>query len=310
MKKFNLLVACIIATLFATIVIIGCKKITEEGAAPLNSEQEITNVTNASISEGQAEAAFNDIYDNVMGYQGNNVGTATGVGIFKANEGDNIRTDTFNLPPCVKIIVDQPSPTGYPKTVTIDFGANGCTTAGRHMRKGKIITVYSNRLDMAGATATTTFENYYMDSIKVEGTHTISNQSSATVKKYTVKITDGKVTQPNGDYIEYSKDHTNAQTQGGNTISPADDVFEITGRSNGAFKMGADAAKTWSSTINEPLVRKFTCPWFLTGKLTITRTSGQTAAIDYAPTNNGSCDKKASVTINGETKIVNIDKWF
>ncbi len=304
MKKINLIVISIVATLFATIIVIGCKKTTDE--APVNSPQEITNTTNASISESQAEAAFNDVYDNVMGYQSFNSGAANGVGIFSADADVNYRTDTFNLPPCVKIIVDQPSANGYPKTVTIDFGANGCLTAGRHMRKGKIITVYSNRLDVAGATATTTFENHYLDSTKIEGTHTITNQNTATTKKQNVKITNGKVTQANGDYVMYNKDRSYAQTQGVSTISPADDVFEITGNASGEFKMGGNAAKTWSSTINEPLVRKFTCPWFLTGKVTIVRTSGQTAIIDYAPTNNGECDKKASITINGETKIINI----
>jgi hypothetical protein len=304
MKKTNIIIVSIVVTLFVTILVIGCKKTTEE--APINSVQEITNVTNASISESLAEAAFNDVYDNVMGYQSFNGGVPVGVGIFKTDGDANYRTDTFNLPPCIKIIVDQPSANGYPKTVTIDFGNSACPTAGRHMRKGKITTVYSNRLDIAGATATTTFENYYLDSVKIEGTHTVTNQHTITAKKYNVKITNGKATQPNGDYVKYVKDRSYAQTQGVSTMTPADDVFEITGTASGEFKMGGDAAKTWSSTINEPLVRKFTCPWFVMGKVTILRTSGQMAIIDYAPTNNGECDNKASVTINGETKIINI----
>jgi hypothetical protein len=308
MKRINLLFICIVATLFATIIVIGCKKTTAEEAA-LNSTQEITSTTNASINESQTEALFNDVYDNVMGYQGNNFGTANGIGIFSAAANDNFRTDTFSLSSCIKIIVDQPSANGYPKTVTIDFGNDYCATVGgRLKRKGKIITVYTGRIDSAGASATTTFENYYIDSVKIEGTHTIINQSTAGVKKYNVKITGGRVTQPNGNYTLYNKDYTNTQTQGTNTISPADDAFEITGNSSGEFKMGADAVKKWSSTITEPLVRKFTCPWFLTGKVTINRPSGQTALIDYAPTNNGSCDMKASVTINGETKIINIGR--
>ena len=65
----------------------------------------------------------------------------------------------------------------FPVKVVIDFGTTGCRGLDGHYRKGKIITEYTNRLIVPGAFATTRFDGFYVDTIKVEGIHKITNTS-------------------------------------------------------------------------------------------------------------------------------------
>jgi hypothetical protein len=84
-------------------------------------------------------------------------------------------------------------------------------------RSGKIVTVYTNRLFVFGATATTEFVDYTVDSIKVQGKHVILNQGEAISTspvlcirhKWKVTITDAKLTNqmeiiPNGIALKLS----------------------------------------------------------------------------------------------------------
>jgi hypothetical protein len=289
-----------------TLVFVACKKnkvILDDAEAPFT--QTLTE------SEGEADIAFNDVYDNVMGYTGDGIGVGAGVGIFGSAYMDNSSFDpntgrTDSLPACVTVTVSPLAPNAFPKTVTINFGTTGCPGPGGHIRRGIVRTVYTGRMEVPGSTATTTFDGHYIDSVKVEGTHIITNQSAGLLKKYNVRVIDGKLTKPSGRYIKRNKDRTITQTEGVLTIGlPLDDKFEITGTASGEHFNGT-TTRTWSSTITDALVRRFTCPWFLTGKIAITRPTGQTAILNYAPINNGTCDNKASVTVGGNTVIITL----
>jgi hypothetical protein len=289
----------------ASITIVACKKKDTTLVA-----EDKSFIENASLSDAEAEFAYNDVYDNVMGYNGYGIGVGP-VGIFggasqDVNNSDPNTLRTDSLPPCVNITVTPLLPTAFPKTVTVDFGTAGCPGPGGHFRRGKIITVYTGPMSVAGNSATTTFDNHYIDSIKVEGLHKITNQSSGTNKSYNVQVTNGKLTKPNGNYVLHNKNKTHTQIAGVLTQNiPVDDVFEITGTSSGEYKIGT-IIKNWNVTITQALVKRFTCPWFLTGKKTVTRPNGVNAYLDYAPVNNGQCDNKASLTINGNTTIINL----
>jgi hypothetical protein len=298
-------IALAMGLLFAA-VFVACTK-----NKAINTVEDVAGIQEATQGDGEADALYGEVYDNVMGYNGDGIGVGAGVGIFgQANIGDGTsdpntaRTDS--LPSCVTITVSPLAPGAFPKTVTINFGTVGCPGPDGRIRRGKIITVYSNRMMVPGATATTTFDAHYIDSNKIEGTHIVTNQSSALTPQFNVKVVDGKISRPSGQYIKRNVDRTIKQIDGVGTIGfPLDDKFEVLGTARGE-RFNGTTTNGWSSVITEGLIKRFTCRWFLTGKVTITRPSGATANLDYAPINSGTCDNKASITSGGTTVIITL----
>jgi hypothetical protein len=195
----------------------------------------------------------------------------------------------------------------------MDFGT-GCTGRDGRTRSGKIITEYTNRLFVPGAIAATTFVEYMVDSIKIQGTHTITNQSepptnvSCPTHKWKVTIDRGKLTKPNGNYVEWNSTKIVKQIEGMCTpFVPLDDIYQISGGANGKVKRG-DLLIAWNSEITEPLIKKFTCRWLVKGiirivRLNLTTNSPWVATINYG---NGDCDNKAMATINGVPHIITL----
>jgi hypothetical protein len=275
-------------------------------------EDEIKASRISSESNADGEIVFNDVFDNVMG-PNDNVGM-TGTGIFgqrvNTDPGISARPDT--LPPCVSVTVTYLNPPApFPIRIVIDFGSSntGCICRDGRVRRGKIITEYTNRLIIPGAIATTTFENYYVDSLKVEGTHIIKNTSSPVSitpppdRIFTVDVVNGKLTRPNGNYFSWSSHKVITQTEGLATPNiPIDDVFKIEGTAQGqVFRDNMLVA--WQSTTIEPLIKRFNCRWIVKGKIRTRRVASSTnntweAILDFG---NGTCDNLATITINGVT---------
>lgn len=287
------------ATLFFSLMIMGsCSKENSQGQS--NSQQDETPYLTSSESDAEAELVFNEVFDDAMGAN-NDVGMA-GVGIFGRATGNGQYGRLDSLPPCVTIsITPATSQTLFPVKITIDFGTGGCTCADGHVRKGKIVTVYSGRLIVPGATSTTTFDNYYIDSIKVEGNFVITNSSTSNTRQFSVDITNAKLSKPSGNYTEWESHKKITQTDGlGTPDYPRDDVFSISGSGHGRAQRG-NLLVAWESSITDPLIKRFECRWIVQGKIrTVLATSNastSTAAIfDFGT---GNCDNQATVTVNG-----------
>lgn len=258
----------------------------------------------SSQADAESEFIFNEVFDNVMGVN-NDVGMA-GVGVFgQMNPGTSGEMARVNSCPTVTIAhMNGLDP--FPLKVIMDFGT-GCTARDGRFRAGKIIAVYTNRLIYPGAKATTTFENYQVDSIKVQGTHVITNMSVATTPNtglthtWKVVVEGAKLTKPNGNYEEWNSTKMITQVEGMITmLVPQDDIYKIEGNANGKVKKG-DLLIAWKAEILEPLIKKFTCKWIVKGVLKVVRlnlssTSKWVAVLNYG---DGYCDKKAIATING-----------
>jgi hypothetical protein len=189
----------------------------------------------------------------------------------------------------------------------MDFGT-GCTGRDGRTRSGKIISTYTNRLFYPGATATTTFDGYTVDSIKVQGTLTITNQgevisTNCIRHKWKVVVENAKLIKPNGNYTEWNSTKTITQQDGMCTpFVHTDDIYKIEGGAHGKVKRG-DLLIAWNSEITDPLIKKFSCRWLVKGvirivRLNLTTNSPWVATINYTYPN-GDCDDKALVTING-----------
>ena len=273
-------------TFVLSLFFISCEK--ENSANGTDAQQEEQASVVSSQSDAEAELVFNDVFDDAMGVN-DEVGIE-GVG-------------TMNrINPCYSITITRlNAPALFPVKIVVDFGATGCTGIDGHVRKGKIITEYTGRLLVAGASATTRFDGYYVDSVKVEGVHKITNTSaSANIRQFTVNVTDAKLTKPSGNYVQWHDVKVITQAEGLSTVLPIDDIFKVEGSAGGKAKNG-DLLAAWESNITEPLVKKYACRWIVKGKVKTVRINTTTsspwvAVLDFG---NGNCDREATITING-----------
>ncbi len=302
----NLTQLTILSFFFSLLMITSCSKENSQTATD-SQEEELANA--AGESSAESESTFNGFFDDAMGAS-NEVGVA-GSGVFYG------RIDTMTpMPRCFTIIVTHPTANPFPVIVVVDFGTTGCTGPDGRVRKGKVITEYTNRLIYPGAIATTTFDGFYVDAIHVEGTHKISNISGTPVppaniaRKFRVEVINGKLTRPDGNYIEWDSDKTITQIEGLTTPDfPRDDAFKIEGSAHGTVKRG-NLLVRWESVITEPLIRRLTCQWIVKGRIRTVRVnlpdpnnSRWAAVLDFGA---GICDNQATITINGITRQITL----
>ncbi len=286
-----------------SLLFVACTK-EKSGSGGNNNDaiEEQVSQINAE-SDAEAEIVFNGIFDDVMGAS-DDVGMA-GTGWY----GRYSNGAAFErVQACFTVTITSLSPpTLFPVRIVIDFGT-GCQGRDGRTRKGKIITEYSARLIVPGAMAVTSFEDYFVDSIKVEGTLKITNTSSPVntqplTRSFKKEVINAKLSKPNGNYIEWNSTKTITQLEGLVTPNlPADDVFKIEGSSLGRAKKG-NLLVAWQSTVEEPLIKKFLCRWIVKGKIKTTRANSTTnnqwiAVLDFG---DGTCDRKATLTVNGRT---------
>ena len=299
--------------LFSLLVFVSCQKENSQGGTDAEEQE-----ASLASSEGDAEAEviYNGIFDDAMGAS-DDVGLA-GTGIFYGRSntgetGDVARGDTLTpVPRCFTVTITHPNNTPFPVRIVIDFGTTGCTGPDGHVRKGKIITEYTNRLLIPGAVATTTFQDFYIDGIHVQGTHKISNIGTPNTvplsRKFKVEVIDGKLTRPDGNYVEWNSVKTITQVEGLLTPDlPRDDVFKVEGSARGRVKRG-NLLVGWESATTEPLIKRFTCRWIVKGRIKTVRINSTTnspwvAILDFGA---GTCDNQATITVNGVTRQITL----
>ncbi|MBO9152526.1 hypothetical protein ACFOTA_09940 [Chitinophaga sp. GCM10012297] len=269
----------------AITVFFACKKDDKMGADE--------NRDKLTISAAEKETQINAIYEDAF--------TET-IDVNSTENGLNGQTRqsaaTEGLSRCAGVIIGfQPADLiTFPKTITIDYGA-GCTDNRGRSRKGKIIVVVDKMFWQTGATAEITFENYFINNIRVEGKQTVTNLSSNGGFGYTYAIEGGKLTYPDGSMINYSGTRTLQQKEGGNTMSILDDTYELTGHA----KL-EDSTSSANVLIKSPLHKKIACQWIDKGELAVT-VNAHTASIQYGE---GTCDNKALLTLGDKTKEITL----
>lgn len=286
----------LLAILFSgMLALASCKK---DNNTNTNDNPDPQLSVDAAQNDDEAEQQFNDVFNISMGVQasdaGQDIGLGTGTEILYRNSNDERTTSPTDR--CFTVTVDPKGPNAFPKTVTLDFGS-GCTGKDGKVRSGKIITVFSGPMRTAGSKATSTFENYNVDSFSVNGTQIITNTSSSNKMAWTRQVVDGKITNTkSGRWVEWNALHEHTQIEGNGTpFDPMDDVYKITGNSSGSNSNN----NSWTTNITQPLIRSFNCPWREKGEITFTRKANTISAVlDYG---DGTCDNKATITINGIT---------
>ena len=292
MKKCNYVLLTCCALLCVGSLFTSCQK---SNTSPVDNStvtaEQQKEISSSAQADEEASSVYNDEFDNAVGIN-SEVGIGTNIGIFGERTTDG-REDSSHH--CFNLTISPLTPGVFPKTVTIDFGT-GCTGPRGVTRRGKVITVYTGPLSVAGSSSVTTFQDYYVDSVKVEGSLKIENKSTLNGLSFTTTVENGKLTKPGGNYIMWNQTRTWTQVEGQATpFKPSDDVYNITGSASGTVK---DSVTTqYSATITKALVRKFTCRWITAGSVDITKNSIK-GTLDYG---DGTCNNEAILTIGGAT---------
>jgi hypothetical protein len=210
---------------------------------------------------------------------------------------------------CAKITIEKSanSTTDNPSgTITIVFPADGSCKDGRGVaRKGTIKIAYTGKRFAVGAKIVTTFIDYFIAGVKVEGTHTLTNvtPSNQAFPKFNVQIVGGKLTFLNGKTVTREQNFTHEWQRAAN---PLEDKWVLLkeGVASGTNRDG----KQYLMTITKDLV--YSRPCQISNKVFIA-VSGEKQfvsdnkmlIINYG---DGACDNKVTITINGKSTEVEI----
>jgi hypothetical protein len=273
---------------------VACKKEAVQ-ENPSMTEEEATEYSTESM---EAESSYDDLQDISMT-------AADEEGLISAGKPSDNTAGRFY--PFLKlrlrigakaVITVTPDDNTYPKTVTIDFGAGFNCPDGK-FRKGKIVLHFTGPIRRPGSVLTITLVAFHVGRVKIEGTKVITNLSENGNTKFSIQVTDGKVTFPNGRGYQHERLKYIQQVEGGSTSEITDDVFTIEGRSQTKYNNGVVITMNTEGA----LVKKVICPWISEGILKI-KVNDREFLLDYAYPANGDCDNKALLSWNGKTRII------
>lgn len=208
---------------------------TEEVLNPINSVTAIEALTEYATINKVFQDVGNNSGDGVLSAE---ISESTGKMVGAKIEGPTITVSPLDF-------------TTFPKTITIDYktgvlGRDGIT------RKGIITVVSTNWYGVEGSEHTTTFNNFYHNDFKVEGTHFTKNlgKNSDDFLHYSVTIENGKITTKEGKTINFTEETTRTWVAGFETpLDIWDDEYKLDGLQEGVSSRGVE----YTLTIEESL---------------------------------------------------------
>jgi hypothetical protein len=187
-------------------------------------------------------------------------------------------------------------------TITVDFGPTNCTCSDGRDRRGKIIINFTGAYRDSGSVHTITFDNYYQNDNKIEGTKTVTNMGhNSSGQPYFSIMVSGTITKTDGTTILTNSSRVRTWTAGYATpFNWTDDVYMITG--SGTITRPAGVVNV---SISSPLEIHLDCRWIEAGTIVYTLPSGLTRTMNYGTT--PVCDNSATVTLpSGVTHSVTL----
>ena len=247
--------------------------------------------TSVDLADDNAvtDLAFDDVFNTV---DNATIIMENQMGIAKSLDLGAVLTDS-----CPTITISAGT---FPKTITINYGT-GCSGFNGSTRSGKIIINVTDKRTVTNATRTVTFDNYYFNGIKIEGTKELKTLGPNSSQNMVIsdKLTGGKLTLANGKTIERSTDHQREFIAGWNTKTIWDDECLISGVATGKNVNGI----AYTNTILTPLHWVRACEFIVSGTIKFERTGASTIVLDYGT---GACDAKATVTRGTQTKDITL----
>lgn len=206
------------------------------------------------------------------------------------------------LAPCFTVTIAKNADGAfYPRVWTVDYLGGTCTSFSGYTKQGKVHVSLTDFWKNAGSLKTVTFEDYYLNGNKMDGTKTILNTGlndkgnltfAKTVTGASLKYVDGKS-------ISWECKKQSELIAGGSTFLFADDVYSVTGTGTG---VNLDQ-KNYTLTITTPLIYKNGCFYPVSGVVKIDTVGGDLQTIDYGT---GECDNLATMTVGGVTTEITL----
>jgi hypothetical protein len=271
----------------------SCKKDAAE-KKPAVTEAEATEYSTESM---EAESSFDDVQDLSMT-------AADEEGVASAGKPAGTAGRPF---PFLKlrlriganaVITVSPDDNTYPKTVTIDFGDGNNCPDGK-FRKGKIVLHFTGPIRRPGSVLTITLAGFQVGRAKIEGTKVITNLSENGNINFSVQVTGGKITFPNGRGYTHERLKYVKQIAGAATDDVSDDIYSIEGRSETKFNNGVAIVMNTGTA----LIKKVSCPWISDGTLNL-KVNNYEFLLDYGYPNNADCDNQALLKWESKEKII------
>ena len=264
----------------------------ENSPNPEVTENEIDDVT----AEAYADFAEDDVNELVIDLMDDiRFGSTTGE---VANDNNRFRPFAGKIS-CAEISISLAN-----KEIIIDFG-EGCESSDGLVRSGKVIINFTDARHVSGAVITTTFENFIVNDIGVEGSRTLTNISDGTEgqRAFEINIENGKITFPDETFRTISGTKTRVWDI---DESSREVTLTVSGSVEGVNRNG----EPYQHTITEDLIYKKSCRRVgakvaVSGIRNITK-AGLTYIIDYG---NGDCDNIATLTLpTGEVIEISVER--
>lgn len=199
------------------------------------------------------------------------------------------------------VITITPGGYTFPKTVTLDYGTSYCLCSDGAYRKGKIIsTITAPYHDSLCYIHSVIQPDFYVKisnvEYKVNGVHKMTNMghNQAGHPFYNVVVDSASVVAPEGT-INWGSELVYEYYAGYDSwLNPFDDVYYITGHTDGTDLNGA----AFTVSITSALVIKVGCWWIVQGSLDLVNPGYPTITVDYGT---GTCDGIITITYSGTT---------
>lgn len=248
------------------VLIVGCEK---------DNEEVLVDVSN--------------VEETVIAAKADNSAEALSDMVLQAYEAEEAQVKSAMhpyFPDCATVTVERTDTT---KTVTVDFGTEGCEVRGGHIVKGKLIITYEINVDELSKTITYNLVDFFIDDAQIAGSKTIVRQreNANGNPQYTMNL-ELEITFSDGAQVSRTGNKTREWIEGAFNGNWGDNVFQITGAWQTTFVNG----NVHSTTITTPLRREASCRFLVSGVLEIVRTNFS-GSLDYG---DGTCDNLALFT--------------
>ncbi len=194
---------------------------------------------------------------------------------------------------CIDTVTHTNNPGFFPDTIIVDFGMNNGTACSDGIfRRGKLQMIFTGKYNATLKSVTVNPIAYYVSDYKTEGKMSIScrGKNSSSNYYFSLNITGGKISN-DSIYQEFSSSFQREWNSGESTLDFNDDIFMLTGKSNGVTSKGT----IYSSEITTALQSKYNCKWISGGVEKIIPQNLSPRIVTYS-----GCSSSAKVGINGK----------
>jgi len=213
----------------------------------------------------------------------------------------NLKKSATVIDTCPLVTVTFPGEDLWPVNVVINYGES-CTRWDGVVCSGQIIITLSDLRSETGSERSLTFDNYYINGAKVEGTYTVTNLGTNENDNvvFSVVLAGGKITFPDDKTITREFDREREYIAGFNTWwNIWDDVCLITGSASGtnlngtAYNLSVISALEWQAA----------CRFLVGGSIQFDIDGIEPFVLDYGE---GDCDATATVSRGDESREITL----